>query len=311
MEERLLSLLESVLGTSKKTSGDNYAFYSPFVDHYKRKLEINIRLTSKGENPWHCWISDEKGKSIKSLFKKLRVSKQTWDEYNSIFSKVNRYASEYASTDIVEQVELPKEFKPLYQQSNSIKWKHALKYLLNRGLQVEDIVKYNIGYCEGGEYADKIIIPSYDEMGKLNYFVGRSFYDTKFKHKNPKVSKDIVGFDLLVNWDTPIVLCEGAFDAIAIRRNVIPLFGKSIQPNLEKKILGKLVKKLYICLDSDAIKNSIGLAEKFVSYGIQTHLVELKDKDPSEMGYDEINKLIYNTPPLTLRRLVELKMNGL
>ena len=27
----------------------------------------------------------------KTLFKKLRVSKQTWDEYNSIFSRINRY----------------------------------------------------------------------------------------------------------------------------------------------------------------------------------------------------------------------------
>ena len=311
MEERLLSLLESVLGKSKKTSGDNYAFYSPFVDHYKPKLEINIRINSKGDNPWHCWISDEKGKTIKSLFKKLRVSKSTWDEYNSIFNKVNRYSSEYNTTEVVEQVELPKEFKPLYEKSDSIKRKHALNYLLNRGLRVEDIVKYNIGYCENGEYQDKIIIPSYDERGKLNFFVGRSFYETKFKHKNPRVSKDIVGFDLLVNWDTPLVICEGAFDAIAIRRNAIPLFGKTIQSELEKKIIGNSVKKLYICLDSDAIKNSIGLAEKFVSYGIETHLVELKDKDPSEMGYDEINKLIYNTPPLTLRRLVELKMNGL
>jgi len=308
MEDRLLELLESVLGKSKKTSGDNYAFYSPFVDHYKPKLEINIRLTSKGDNPWHCWISDEKGKTIKSLFKKLRVSKQTWDEYNSIFSKVNRYASEFDTTEVVEQVELPKEFKPLYQQSNSIKWKHALNYLLNRGLRVEDIVKYNIGYCENGEYADKIIIPSYDEKGKLNFFVGRSFYETKFKHKNPKVSKDIVGFDLLVNWDTPIVLCEGAFDAIAIRRNAIPLFGKSIQSELEKKIIGNSVKKLYICLDSDALKNALGLAEKFMSYGIQTHLVDLGDEDPSEMGYDNINKKIYDTPPLDLRKLMEYRL---
>jgi len=308
MEDRLLELLESVLGKSKKTSGDNYAFYSPFVDHYKPKLEINIRLTSKGDNPWHCWISDEKGKTIKSLFKKLRVSKQTWDEYNSIFSKVNRYTSEFDNTEVVEQVELPKEFKPLYQQSNSIKWKHALNYLLNRGLRVEDIVKYNIGYCEDGEYADKIIIPSYDEKGKLNFFVGRSFYETKFKHKNPKVSKDIVGFDLLVNWDTPIVLCEGAFDAIAIRRNAIPLFGKSIQTELEKKIIGNSVKKLYICLDSDALKNALGLAEKFMSYGIQTHLVDLGNEDPSEMGYDNINKKIYDTPPLDLRKLMEYRL---
>ena len=114
MEERLLELLESVLGKSKKTSGDNYAFYSPFVDHYKPKLEINIRINSKADNPWHCWISDERGKTIKSLFKKLRVSKQSWDDYNYIFNKLNRYSSEYDVSDVVEQVQLPKEFHPLY-----------------------------------------------------------------------------------------------------------------------------------------------------------------------------------------------------
>jgi|TARA_R110000868_G_scaffold103107_3_gene283989 hypothetical protein len=308
MEERLLELLESVLGKSKKTSGDNYAFYSPFVDHYKPKLEINIRINSKADNPWHCWISDERGKTIKSLFKKLRVSKQSWDDYNSIFNKLNRYSSEYDVSDVVEQVQLPKEFHPLYESSNSTKRKHALHYLLNRGFRVEDIVKYNIGYCEEGEYRDKVIIPSYDERGKLNFFVGRSFYQTQYKHKNPKVSKDIIGFDLLVNWDTPIILCEGVFDAIAIRRNAIPLFGKSIQSELEKKIIGNSVKKLYICLDSDALKNALGLAKKFMSYGIQTHLVDLGDDDPSELGYKKINEKIYGTPPLDLRKLMEYQL---
>ena len=307
MEDRLLELLESVLGKSKKTSGDNYAFFSPFVDHYKPKLEVNIKITSDGKNPWHCWISDEKGRSIKTLFKKLRVSKQTWDEYNSIFSRINRYV--HSDNQIqVNQVELPKEFKPLYKKSNSFKYKHALNYLLKRGLRPEDIVKYNIGYCETGEYEDKIIIPSYDDDGKLNFFVGRSFYQSKYKHKNPKVSKDIIGFDLLVNWDIPLVLCEGAFDAIAIRRNAIPLFGKSIQSKLEQKIIGNSVKKLYIVLDSDAISNAIGLSKKFMSYGIETHLVDLGEEDPSEMGYERINQKIYDTPPLDLRKLMEYQL---
>lgn len=308
MEDRLLELLESVLGISKKTSGDNYAFYSPFVDHYKPKLEINIRITSNGQNPWHCWISDEKGRTIKTLFKKLRVSKQIWDEYNSIFSRINRYSYDQASDQVNDQVELPKEFKPLYKPTNSYKYKHAMNYVLGRGIRPADIVKYNIGYCEEGEYEDKIIIPSYDEKGKLNFFVGRSFYQTQYKHKNPKVSKDIVGFDLLVNWDTPLILCEGAFDAIAIRRNAIPLFGKSIQSELEKKIIGNTVKKLYIVLDSDAISNAIGLAKKFMSYGIDTHLVDLGNEDPSEMGYERINKKIYDTPPLDLRKLMEYQL---
>jgi len=308
MEDRLLELLESVLGISKKTSGDNYAFYSPFVDHYKPKLEINIRITSNGQNPWHCWISDEKGRTIKTLFKKLRVSKQIWDEYNSIFSRINRYSYDQANDQANDQVELPKEFKPLYKPTNSYKYKHAMNYVLGRGIRPTDIVKYNIGYCEEGEYEDKIIIPSYDEKGKLNFFVGRSFYQTQYKHKNPKVSKDIVGFDLLVNWDTPLILCEGAFDAITIRRNAIPLFGKSIQSELEKKIIGNTVKKLYIVLDSDAISNAIGLAKKFMSYGIDTHLVDLGNEDPSEMGYERINKKIYDTPPLDLRKLMEYQL---
>lgn len=312
MEDRLLQLLESVLGNGKKTSGDNYAFYSPFIDHYKRKLEINIRINSKGYNPWHCWISEEKGKTIKSLFRKLKVSKSVWDEYSAIFGRINRYTlNEQVTEQVTEQVELPKEFKPLYQPTNSLKYKHAINYLFKRGLRPDDIVKYNIGYCEDGEYADKIIIPSYDENGRLNYFVGRSFYQSKFKHKNPKVSKDIIGFDLLINWDTPLILCEGSFDAIAIRRNVIPLFGKSIQSNLEKKIIEKRVKQLYICLDSDAIKNAIGLAKKFMSYGIETHLVEMGEDDASEMGYENINKKIYNTPALNLRKLVEMELFSL
>ena len=180
--------------------------------------------------------------------------------------------------------------------------------MLKRGLRPEDIVKYNIGYCETGEYEDKIIIPSYDSDGKLNFFVGRSFYQSKYKHKNPKVSKDIVGFDLLVNWDIPLVLCEGAFDAIAIRRNVIPLFGKSIQSKLEQKIIGNSVKKLYIVLDSDAISNAIGLSKKFMSYGIETHLVDLGDEDPSEMGYERINQKIYDTPQLDLKKLMEYQL---
>ena len=105
-----------------------------------------------------------------------------------------------------------------------------------------------------------------------------------------------------------MVLCEGAFDAIAIRRIVFHCLVKSIQSKLEKKIIGNSVKKLYIVLDSDAISNAIGLSKKFMSYGIDTHLVDLGEKDPSEMGYDDINQKIDDTPPLDLRKLMEYQL---
>jgi len=242
MEERLLLLLESVLGKSKKTSGDNYAFWSPFVNHHKPKLEINIKLNSNGDNPWHCWISDEKGKS--------------------------------------------------------------------RGITPVEIIKYQIGYCEEGVYKNKVIIPSYDENGMLNYFVGRSFYEGGLKHKNPDVSKDVVGFEMMVNWDLPITLCEGVFDAMAIRMNAIPLFGKSPQSVLQRKIIEKGVKKMYIALDSDAFKNALKLAETLMNDGVEVHIVEMGDSDPSELGFDKIYEKINNTEALTLRKLMEYKLLG-
>lgn len=311
MEDRLLSLLESVLGSSKKTSGDNYAFYSPFVEHYKPKLEINIRLNSNGDNPWHCWVSEEKGKTIRSLFRKLKVSKDVWDEHNSIFSRKHRYSSNEASNEVNQAVQLPKEYIPLWKSSTSIIRNHALNYLSRRGVTPSEIIKYQIGYCEEGVYKHKVIVPSYDRYGKLNYFVGRSFYDGGFKHKNPDASKDVIGFDMFVNWDLPIVICEGVFDAMAIRMNAIPLFGKSPQSELQKEIIGRGVSKVYIALDSEAFENSLRFAETLMNEGIEVFVIELEDSDPSELGFESFYKLLKNTEPLTLRKLMEYKLVGL
>ena len=311
MEDRLITLLESVLGKSKKTSGDNYAFYSPFVEHYKPKLEINVALNSLGENPWHCWVSDEKGKTIRSLFRKLKVSKDVWEEHNSIFSRKYRYRNDQANDQANDQVvQLPKEYIPLWKPSNSVIRKHALRYLNGRGVTPSEIIKYEVGYCEEGIYKHKVIVPSYDKDARLNYFVGRSFYDSNFKHKNPDVSKDVVGFEMMVNWDLPIVICEGVFDAMAVRMNAIPLFGKSPQSKLQSEIIRRGVRKVYIALDSDAFSNALRFAEVLMNEGIEVSVVELKDSDPSEMGFEEINKKIKNTPPLTLKKLMEYKLMG-
>ena len=310
MEERLIELLESVLGHSKKTSGNNYAFFSPFVEHYKPKLEINVSLNSNGENPWHCWISDEKGKTIRSLFRKLKVSKEVWDEHNSIFSRKYRYKTD-STTEESKIVQLPKEYIPLWKPSTSISRKHALAYLQRRGVSPKEVLKYQIGYCEDGVYKNKLIIPSYDSNGKLNFFVGRSFYDTEYKHKNPDVSKDVVGFGMFINWDLPIVICEGVFDAMAIRWNAIPLFGKSPQSMVQTEIIKNNVKDVYLVLDSDAFKNALRFAENLMNEGINVYLVEMGESDPSELGFDVVNEKIKNTKPLTLRKLMEYKLVGI
>ena len=100
-----------------------------------------------------------------------------------------------------------------------------------------DFIKYNVGYTTTGDYGGRIIIPSYSSSNRLNYFIGRTYENSYFKYKNPQSTKDIIFFENLINWNQPIVLCEGVFDAIAIKRNAIPLFGKTIPNNLMRKII--------------------------------------------------------------------------
>jgi DNA primase len=305
---KLLQLLESVLGKGKSTSGDNIAFFSPFVSHYKPKLEINIHTNHAGENHWHCWISDKKGRSIASLFKQLNLPKERFEQLNRIIEST-KYRNVNSETKSITTIQIPAEYAPLWIKKNTPDYRNAIHYLTQRGITIFDILKYRIGYCETGEYSGKIIIPSYDAQGQLNYFVSRAFYKAdKQKHKNPKISKDIIGFEMTINWAEPIILCEGAFDAIAVKRNAIPLFGKIIQPALQKKIIEERVKNIYICLDADALKNALSIAERFMAEGLNVYFVELQNEDASELGFQQITEIIENTDLLTFERVMELKM---
>ena len=305
--QRLLQLLESVLGKGKSTSGDNVAFFSPFKSHYKPKLEINLKTDSKGDNPWHCWISDQKGRSIHSLFKQLNLPKDRFEELERII-KFSKFRNTDTS-DRKETLQLPAEYRPLWVTKNTPDYRNAIAYLKSRNVSIFDIIRYRIGYCEAGAYSGKIIIPSYDAAGQLNYFVSRAFYQADWqKHKNPRVSKDIIGFEMMINWNEPVVLCEGAFDAIAIKRNALPLFGKIIQPALRKKLIEKRVQDIYICLDSDAIRNALDIADTFMKEGLNVYFVALQDQDASQLGFEEITKRITDTDKLTFQSMINYQM---
>jgi len=113
---------------------------------------------------------------------------------------------------------------------------------------------------------------------------------------------------LFINWDSPLILCEGPFDAIAIKRNAIPLLGKNIQSKLMRKIVMSSVEKIYIALDKDAQKQALSFCEQLLNEGKEIYLVDMKDKDPSEMGFKNFTKLIQETYPLTLSGLLEKKL---
>ena len=306
INELLVNLVDTVIGSGKRTSRGNKAYHCPFCNHHKPKLEINFTENKKGHNPWHCWVCGKKGKTIRGLFKQIKASSHHFIE----LSKLVKIGSEVKETVVVNNnITLPKEFKKIIGNQDIIAQK-AYSYLRSRNITKNDILKYNLGYCDFGKYKNMIIIPSYDGNGKLNYFTSRSFEKDAFiKYRNPDCSRDIIPFELFVNWNSPLILCEGPFDAMAIKRNAIPLLGKNIQTNLLKRIVESTVKKIYIALDTDALKQALKHCEYLLNQGKEVYLVELEGKNPSEMGFSYFTKLIQNTLPLDSYSLMEKKFS--
>ena len=301
----LLGSIENILGKSHKRARDNYAFHCPFCNHRKPKLEINMGTNEEGKNPWECWVCQTRGQTIRSLLYQLKTPKE---EAQNVLKYLPKGAqAQYQQLSIVE---LPKEYQPLYKASDkSVIANMVKKYLYERGLTDNDFIKYSIGYTNTGDYGGRVIIPSYSESNQLNFFVARTYDGNYFKYKNPEASKDIIFFENLINWNTPIILCEGVFDAIAIRRNAIPILGKSVSTSLYKKIITSSVKDIYIALDDDAKDRAVEIGEQFLNQGKRVFIVNLPDKDPSDMGFKAFTELIQSAEELNLSSLMLHKLN--
>jgi DNA primase len=301
----LLGSIENILGKSHKRARDNYAFQCPFCNHRKPKLEINMHTNEEGKNFWECWVCQTKGRTIRSLLYQLKIAKDQAAEILQYLPKGSQV--EYKQLSILE---LPKEYQPLYTASKtSVPANIVRNYLYERGLTDTDFIKYSIGYCTTGEYGGRVIIPSFSESGSLNFFVARTYDGNYFKYKNPEASKDIIFFGSFINWNAPIILCEGVFDAIAIRRNAIPILGKSISTSLYKKILTSNVSDIYVALDTDARDRALEIGEKFLNQGKRVFLVDLPDKDPSDMGFTTFTNYIQNAKELDLSGIMLHKLN--
>ena len=300
----LLGSIENLLGKSHKKARENHAFHCPFCNHRKPKLEINFHTDEKGENPWECWVCNTRGRTIRSLLRQLKTPRDQAKEILKYLPKGTQ--TNYYSKGVIE---LPKEFKHLYTaDSNSFAANQVKKYLYERGLTDHDFIKYGIGYCTSGEYGGRIIIPSYSESNSLNYFVARTYDGNYYKYKNPEASKDIIFFENLINWNLPIILCEGVFDAMAIKRNAIPILGKSLSKKLYSKILTSPVSDIYIALDDDAQDRALQISEQFLNQGKKVFLLDIKEKDPSEMGFNSFTTFAQKADELDLSSLMMHKL---
>tara|TARA_B100001057_G_scaffold56417_1_gene50032 strand:+ start:12785 stop:13726 length:942 start_codon:yes stop_codon:yes gene_type:complete len=304
----IIGILDEVLGVGTSLRGNEQAHHCPFCHHHKKKLQVNLETQQ-----WHCWVCDSKGRKIQTLLKRLHVDSKKIRKVFEIYG--DDYIVTSTSTD-EEKVELrlPSEFKSLLVKPKGLNplYKKVVQYAKDRGITKEDIIRYNIGYCDGGIYTNRIIIPSYDVDNRLNYFIARSvFAEEKFKYKNPPVSKNVTIFENHINWKKPITLCEGVFDAMSIKRNAIPLLGKFIPKTLMDSIYKKGVRDIKIVLDKDAQDQALYYVNYFMNNGVTVTNILPTEKDAGDMGFTKVNKILKETKNTGFEDIVSQKLQGL
>jgi len=265
-----LKLLKRALGRCW-TNEEEHQFHCPKCNHHKLKLSVNI---DKGV--FKCWICDYSGTKISPLIRRFAPSHYAdWrllegevdlDKYDTIFAEQEERPPQV--------IDLPENFQTLTGKKTRVKRK-ALNYLYSRGFTDTDILAWKIGFCDFGEYQDRVIVPSFDVQGNLNFFIARSYTDDWMKYKNPKVSKDIIFNGLNVDWDDDIILVEGVFDAMKCR-NAIPLLGSTLRENsiLFQKICERK-PNVYLALDDDVKDKEFGIAKKLREYGINAMSIKI------------------------------------
>jgi len=282
-----ISILEAAFGKSKLAkAGTNISVVCPVCklnaknSSSKKKLSIDL-----GKGIYHCWVCESKGRNIGQFVRKnTNASKKTIAEIYEIFEFNGVKESK---EEIV--LRLPDDFA-LLAESNSTKAKIAKKYLKERGLEYNDLLKYKIGISNEKDFINRVIFSSHDEDLKLNYYLSRTYDKAqKIKYRNCDHKRsEIIFNEYNVDWQKPVVLVEGIFDAIKAGDNAIPMLGSWID---EKHALFRKIvienSDVILCLDPDAQKKSLEVAKNLNSYGNEIKLSKHEGSDFGDMSKEE------------------------
>ena len=293
-QEALVELLEELLGEHglHYPNRGQIAFNCPVCDEERNKHNLEINYITNVYKCWACGDSEGTHGSLGKLFDKFGNRKQ-----KKLFNILKPETVQDIKTKKKPKVQLPENFT-LFKDSHPVYpvRRQAYNYLKSRGITDEIIEKFGIGFCDKGSHTGRIIIPSYDNNGKLNYYVGRSWdVHSRAKYRNPEAEKEkIIFWESLINWDKDIYLVEGAFDGMFLDNPVVML-GKHMSELLFETIYKKAKGNIIICLDGDAWVNAVKLYHELNGGELwgKVKIVKLpKDKDVCDLRGD-INEYYY------------------
>ena len=263
--------------------GSELLFACPSCNHHKRKFSLNL-----DKNVFKCWVCDYHGRNIRRVIRRFGsfTQLQKWDQITdrSDISKFDDLFSNEIGGEVEAKLQLPSEFVSLANRDLPLSANRALRYLYERGVTKEDIVRWKIGFCYDGEFGGRVIVPSFGTTGYPNYFIARSYVGHRMKYKNPQASKNVVFNDLFINWNDDLVIVEGVFDAIRAG-NAVPILGSTLRTDSD--LLRKIVRNdtpCYIALDPDAADKERRIIQTLLRYDVELYKIDVN-------GYEDVGSM--------------------
>lgn len=331
--------LDSALGegTPHHTSkGLQLSYDCPFCDDTKERLFINV-------DKQVCWCHNcEYTGSLVTFLADL--SHIPWKDALKIFRDYEGYErplsedleQEVYSKLFKQEIEiekyvhpLPEEYIPITQAKGKAGQK-AVDYIRSRGIGIETAIEQNLGYCAEGKYANRIILPDYED-GELVYWQSRTWLPTpkdpiqkkRFrKVLNPSLTKEqvadgIVAIDkseVISNIDGArsqgmAVVTEGRFDALTIPGVGVCTHGKSMSDDQFMKLVANKdsLNIIAVMYDGDAFKHTLNTAKRLYQHFNDVLVCKLpEEEDPNSLGTKRCLEIIEQG--IMFSPLLEVKM---
>ena len=164
--------------------------------------------------------------------------------------------------------------------------KACRNYVSKRGIDASKMWYFKLGAVSSGGCRRRVIVPSFDAEGYLNYYTARSIDETNRKYINPKVSRsEIVFNEINVDWSSELTIVEGPFDLFKCNQNSTCLLGSTLNEThkLFKMIVSNLTPVL-LALDKDAESKTQKIASLLASYDVPVRIMDTS-------GFDDVGEM--------------------
>jgi len=295
-----IDFIQKVFGPCIVSSdGINVAVQCPNCDsNNQTKKKLSIRLDT---DVCHCWVCGLKSRSLAPVIRKF-YSRSHLEEYYNRFKE--RSSSSFESEETQEiKVTIPDGFKLLAATQSMLDpdFRSVLRYLKKRGLDKRSLWYYRLGTCTSGRFRRRVIIPSFDFEGRLNYYVGRSIdSDENRRYINARVPKvDIIFNELNIRWDQELTIVEGPFDLMKCNDNATCLLGSGLSD--ESKLFNRIITNqtpVLLGLDPDMKDKIQKISKKLSEFNVPVRILDVGEKDDvGEMSRQEFENARINAKP--------------